>query len=1125
MPARRDLKTICVFGSGPIVIGQAAEFDYSGTQAVKALRKHGYRVVLVNSNPATIMTDPELSDATYVEPLTPDVVARILEKERPDAVLPTVGGQTALNLAMALEKDGTFKRLNIELIGAKADVIDKAENRQRFKQCMDEIGLGSARSFICHSWEEAQKARAVLGLPLVCRPSFTMGGAGGGIAKTDAEWEALAKGGLDASPTTEILVEESLVGWKEYELELMRDKADNVVVVCSIENLDPMGVHTGDSITVAPVQTLSDREYQKLRDAGIAILRAIGVETGGSNVQFAINPKDGRLVVIEMNPRVSRSSALASKATGFPIAKVAALLAVGFTLDEIENDITKKTKAAFEPSIDYVVVKHPRFDFEKFKGAQRNLTTQMKSVGEAMSIGRTFQEAFGKALRSLELGVAGLEHDGITKAGGEPLASSLTRDAVLERIGLPTPERPWLVAEALRRGATREQVAHATGIDPWFVAQIDEIVHEQDRIRRKCLVDETLGTDSGVGKDIPKGAVRGLAALDDDDLWRAKQMGLSDLRLAQLTGASPLEVRERRKSRGVIPSMKRVDTCAGEFEAHTPYLYSTYEKPYERADGTLVFDDEARPSSHAKKVMILGSGPIRIGQGVEFDYCCVQASMALRAAGFETIMVNCNPETVSTDYDTSDRLYFEPLTLEDVLNIVDVEKPWGVIVQFGGQTPLKLSKGLLAAGVNVLGTSPDAIDRAEDRQRSADLVKDLGLRQPPGGTAKSKADAEAMAQSLGFPVLIRPSYVLGGRAMELVHDMAQLKRYLDRAVQASDDKPLLVDRFLDGAIEVDVDVLCDGKRVVIGGIMEHIEEAGIHSGDSACVLPPHTLDIPVVEEIAEAAKRLALELGVRGLMNAQLAVRRNRVFIIEVNPRASRTVPFVSKATGVPLAKLAARLQCGATLDELEAETRAKTGKGLERRMTKQGIGHFAVKEAVLPFIKFPGVDTILGPEMKSTGEVMGIDSDFESAFWKSQLGANLRLPLEGTLFVSVADVDKEAVLLATKRLAWAGFKVIATGGTHRFLEGAGVNAVRVNKVREGSPHILDMLSSGQVQLMINTTVGASSVKDSFALRREALVRGVAYYTTIAAADAASKAIVRVKQGELEVKSLQEHLK
>ena len=1100
MPKRDDLRCICVLGSGPIVIGQAAEFDYSGAQAVKALKACGYRVVLVNSNPATIMTDPELADATYIEPLVPDVVARILEKEKPDAVLPTVGGQTALNLAMALERDGTLQRLGVELIGAQADVIDKAENRQRFKACMDSIGLDSARSFVCHSLDEANNARAQLGLPIVIRPSFTLGGAGGGIAKTDKEFLAIVQGGIDASPTREILVEECLVGWKEYELEVVRDTHDNCIIVCGIENLDPMGVHTGDSITVAPCQTLTDREYQKLRDASIQILRAIGVETGGSNVQFAVNPQDGRVIVIEMNPRVSRSSALASKATGFPIAKIAALLAVGFSLDEIVNDITKKTKAAFEPSIDYVVVKHPRFDFEKFKGAERKLTTQMKSVGEAMSIGRTFREAFGKALRSLELGVFGLEPHGITKAGGAPVeegAEALAK--ILTRMETPCPERPWLVAEALRRGASGADITRRTGIDPWFVAQFEEVLAEETRFAGKTL-----------------------DAVTADEFWDAKQAGLSDPRLAVLLGASPDDVRDRRKALGVTPQMKRVDTCAGEFEAQTPYLYSAYERPFEVLDNGMprdIVDDEARPTDR-RKVMILGGGPIRIGQGIEFDYCCVHAAWALKAAGFETIMVNCNPETVSTDYDTSDRLYFEPLTLEDVLNICDVEKPWGVIVQFGGQTPLKLARGLLAHGIQVLGTPPDAIDRAEDRKRSAELVDKLGLLQPPGGTATSKQDVEDLAIKLGFPVLLRPSYVLGGRAMELVHEVESLRRYLERAVQASEDRPILVDRFLDGAIEVDVDVLCDGRRVVVGGVMQHIEEAGIHSGDSACVLPPHSLDGPVVEEIIDHARRLALELGVSGLMNAQFAVRRNRVFVIEVNPRASRTVPFASKATGLPLAKLAARIQAGASLDELEREM----GRRLDIPMTFEGVGHYAVKEAVMPFIKFPGVDVLLGPEMRSTGEVMGIDRDVELAFAKSQIGASARLPLSGSVFVSVADVDKDAVLPAVKRLAEAGLKVIATGGTWAFLEGGGVKASRINKVREGSPHILESLAGGQVQLVVNTTTGAASVKDSFSLRREALTRGIPYFTTVAAADAASRAIVRLQNAPLEVCSLQEYL-
>jgi carbamoyl-phosphate synthase large subunit len=1098
MPKRTDLKSICVLGSGPIVIGQAAEFDYSGAQAVKALKAHGYRVILVNSNPATIMTDPELADATYIEPLVPDVVARILEKERPDALLPTVGGQTALNLAMALDKDGTLERLGVELIGAKADVIDKAENRQRFKACMDEIGLGSARSVVCHTLDEVKVAAKELGLPIVIRPSFTMGGTGGGIAKTDEELVQIASFGLDASPTHELLIEECLVGWKEMEMEVVRDKADNCIIVCGIENLDPMGVHTGDSITIAPIQTLTDREVQKLRDASIAILRAIGVETGGSNVQFAVNPKDGRVVVIEMNPRVSRSSALASKATGFPIAKVAALCAVGFTLDEIDNDITKKTKAAFEPSIDYVVVKHPRFDFEKFRGAERKLTTQMKSVGEAMAMGRTFAEAFGKALRSLELGVHGLEVEGVKKSGGDSVEGQ-SIDDLLHRMNTPSPERPWLVAEAFRRGASLEAIQQATGIDPWFLTKIQTIVAIEGEV----------------------GARGGLAHVDADLMWKAKQYGLADGRIAMLTGETPIGVREHRKRLGVVPSMKRVDTCAGEFEAHTPYLYSSYERPFLSADASeaVTFDDEARPTDN-QKILILGGGPIRIGQGIEFDYCCVHAAWALKACGFETIMLNCNPETVSTDYDTADRLYFEPLTLEEVLNVVDREKPWGVIVQFGGQTPLKLSRGLLAHGVNVLGTSPDAIDRAEDRKRSAELVETLGLLQPPGGTATSKEQAEALATQLGFPVLIRPSYVLGGRAMELVHDMASLRRYLDRAVMASEDRPILVDRFLDGATEVDVDVLCDGERVVIGGIMQHIEEAGIHSGDSACVLPPHTLDISVVDEIAAISRKIALELGVRGLMNAQYAVRRNRVFVIEVNPRASRTVPFASKATGIPLARIAARIQAGERLDDIERDF----GRPLDRPMTRAGIGHYAVKEAVLPFIKFPGVDVLLGPEMRSTGEVMGIDEDDGVAFWKSQLGASHRLPTTGTAFVSVADVDKEAILPAVRLLKDNGFTILATGGTWRFLAGQGIDAERVNKVREGSPHILERLAAGEVKLVFNTTVGAKSAADSIALRRESLARGLAYYTTVAAADAAARAIDRLRVGGFEVRSLQERL-
>lgn len=1096
MPARQDLATICVLGSGPIVIGQAAEFDYSGVQAVKALRSEGYRVVLVNSNPATIMTDPKVADATYIEPLTVDVVTKVLEKEKPDALLPTVGGQTALNLAIDLAKAGVLERLGVELIGAKPEVIDRAENRQLFKEVMDEIGLGSARSLICHSLDDVDKAREQFGLPLVIRPSFTLGGSGGGIAHTVEELRTIATSGLDQSPTNEILIEESLLGWKEYELELMRDRNDNVVVVCSIENLDPMGVHTGDSITIAPAQTLTDREYQRMRDAGIAILRAIGVETGGSNVQFALNPKDGRLVVIEMNPRVSRSSALASKATGFPIAKVAAKLAVGMTLDEIVNDITQKTKAAFEPSIDYVVVKAPRFAFEKFRGAARTLTTQMKSVGEAMAIGRTFCESFGKALRSLELGAIGLNDSGVAKAGGDPLLQGATKEEVLERTKTPAPERPWLVAGAMRRGATDEELFAATSIDPWFLAQMRRMVDVQTEIANAGGVD----------------------AIDADLFWRAKMLGTSDVAIADACSSDEGTVRARRISLGVKPVMKRVDTCAGEFEAHTPYLYSAYERGrFLLQSGSVVEQApacEAKPTD-ARKVVILGGGPIRIGQGVEFDTCCVHAAQTLSGEGFESIMVNCNPETVSTDYDTSDRLYFEPLTLEDVQNILDVEAPEGVIVQFGGQTPLKLSHGLLEGGATILGTSPDAIDRAEDRGRSTALVEKLGLKQPPGGTATSLEEAEAVAAKLGFPVMLRPSYVLGGRAMERVHDVEGLRRYLETAAVASEDKPVLLDRFLDGAIEVDVDVVCDGTEALVGGIMQHIEEAGVHSGDSACVLPPHTLAESVVDEIADSARKLALELGVVGLMNAQFAVKGDEVFVIEVNPRASRTVPFVSKAVGLPLATIATRAMVGRVLSSQE---------GAKEPSLRGPAQHYAVKEAVLPFLKFDGVDTILGPEMRSTGEAMGIDADVDHAFAKAQLGAGTPLPMAGKVFISLADMDKEAGLGAAKDLAGQGFNLVATSGTASFLEDKGLEVERVRKVREGSPHILDALASGDIAMVINTTVGAASIADSYSLRREALVRGVPYYTTIAAANAVARAIAALKAGDLRVRSLQEFL-
>jgi carbamoyl-phosphate synthase large subunit len=1096
MPARTDLETICVLGSGPIVIGQAAEFDYSGMQAVKALKKEGYRVVLINSNPATIMTDPEVADATYLEPMAPEVVAQILEQEKPDAVLPTVGGQTALNLAMDLAKDGTLERLGVELIGAQPDVIDRAENRELFKAAMDEIGLGSARSAVVHSVEEAVACIDTLGLPLVIRPSFTLGGSGGGIAHSVDELRGIVEHGIELSPTNEVLIEESLLGWKEYELELMRDKNDNVVIVCPIENLDPMGVHTGDSITVAPSMTLTDREYQIMRDAGIAILRKIGVETGGSNVQFSVNPRDGRLVVIEMNPRVSRSSALASKATGFPIAKVAAMLAIGYTLDEIVNDITQKTKAAFEPSIDYVVVKCPRFAFEKFEGAEARLTTQMKSVGEAMAIGRTFQESLGKALRSLELGAVGLEAEGAEKAGGAPLPGD--DEALLERVKIAAPDRIWGVVELLRRGVSQDKVFEATAIDPWFLAQLQGIV------------------------DVER-AVQG-GELDAEALWAAKQAGLSDRRIAQLRGVPEAEVRKTRKAAGVVPVMKRVDTCAGEFEAHTPYLYKTYERPTFVVSDSGEFEErtacEARPTDN-KKVMILGGGPIRIGQGIEFDYCCVHAALAVKAAGLESIMVNCNPETVSTDYDTADRLYFEPLTLEDVLDVCDREDPWGVIVQFGGQTPLKLAHGLLENGVRILGTPVDAIDRAEDRGRSTELVEKLGLLQPPGGTATSMDEAVALARRVGYPVMLRPSYVLGGRAMQTVHDEEGLRSYLTHAVRASEGTPVLVDRFLDGAIEVDVDVVSDGERAVIGGVMEHIEQAGVHSGDSACVLPPHSLGRAVVDEICDASIALALELGVVGLMNVQFAVRRNRVYVIEVNPRASRTVPFASKATGLALAPVATRAMMEQGLIEQEVR---------EPAILRGRARHFAVKEVVLPFLKFPGVDTLLGPEMRSTGEVMGLHETFEGAFHKAALGAGTELPnpkqetRAGRVFFSVADVDKDRSIDAAARLVELGFEVLATGGTHRFLAGQGVDTTRVNKVLEGSPHIVDEIEAGGVDLIVNTTVGKQAIADSKTIRAAALQKGVPCYTTVEAGEAAGRAIERALRGALAVRPLQSYL-
>jgi carbamoyl-phosphate synthase large subunit len=1075
MPKRTDIQSICIIGAGPIVIGQACEFDYSGVQACKALREEGYRVVLVNSNPATIMTDPELADATYIEPITPATVARILEKERPDALLPTMGGQTALNTAMALSRDGTLKRLGVELIGAREEVIAKAEDRLLFREAMDRIGLESPRSRLVRSFDEALEALDHVGLPAIIRPSFTLAGTGGGVAYNRVEFEDIVRGGLRASPTHEVLIEESVLGWKEYEMEVVRDGADNCIIICSIENIDPMGVHTGDSVTVAPALTLTDKEYQLMRNASIAVLREIGVDTGGSNVQFAVNPENGRLVVIEMNPRVSRSSALASKATGFPIAKVAAKLAVGYTLDELDNDITGVTPASFEPTIDYVVTKMPRFTFEKFPGAEPLLTTSMKSVGEAMSIGRTFQESIQKALRSMETGLTGFNEVGI--GDGDPLAMR----AALAR---PTPDRLLVIAQALRQGMSVTEIHAACKYDPWFIEQIRGIVEAETRVR----------TDG-----LPTGA-QGWLAL--------KSMGFADARLAELTGLTEAEVAQARRAAGVRPVYKRIDTCAAEFPSRTPYMYSTYEN-----DGTGMSDCESDPSDR-RKVVILGGGPNRIGQGIEFDYCCVHAAYALREAGIETIMVNCNPETVSTDYDTSDRLYFEPLTAEDVIELVRVEQSrgtvLGVIVQFGGQTPLKLAPHLEAAGIPILGTSPDAIDLAEDRERFQKLLHELGLRQPANGLARSVEEAEQVAASIGFPVVIRPSYVLGGRAMEIVRDLAGLRRYMATAVKVSGRNPVLIDGYLQDAIEVDVDAVADGKEVHVAGIMEHIEEAGIHSGDSACALPPHSLRPETVEEITRQATALARALDVVGLMNVQFAVKDGTVYILEVNPRASRTVPFVAKATGTPIAKIAARIMAGESLADFT--------------LNGPFPGHTAVKEAVFPFARFPGVDILLGPEMKSTGEVMGLDRDFGRAFAKSQLGAGVALPLEGTVFISVRDRDKAAVLPAARKLIEMGFRIVATEGTAKSFEENGVACTRINKVLEGQPHIVDAMINGEVQLVFNTTEGAQALSDSFSLRRTALVNNIPYYTTVAGARAAVEAIAALRSGSLEVAPLQSYL-
>jgi len=1099
MPKRTDISTILIIGAGPIVIGQACEFDYSGTQACKALKAEGYRVVLVNSNPATIMTDPDLADATYIEPITPEIVTQIIEKERyaiPGgfALLPTMGGQTALNTALSLRKMGTLEKFDVTMIGATADAIDKAEDRKLFREAMHKIGLETPRSHQVKTLIQALEALEDIGLPAIIRPSFTLGGTGGGIAYNKAEFIEIVERGIDASPTSEVLIEESVLGWKEFEMEVVRDKKDNCIIICSIENLDPMGVHTGDSITIAPALTLTDKEYQIMRDASIAVLREIGVETGGSNVQFAVNPEDGRLVIIEMNPRVSRSSALASKATGFPIAKVAAKLAVGYTLDEIANDITGgATPASFEPTIDYIVTKIPRFAFEKFPGAEPILTTSMKSVGEAMAIGRTFQESLQKALRSLETGLTGL--DEITIPG---LGQGDDKSAIRAALGTPTPDRLLAVAQAMRLGMSDTEIHTACRIDPWFLAQIRGIVETEAEIRLKGLPGKA-------------GALR-----------RLKAKGFSDARLAKLTGETAAAVTQKRRSLSVRPVFKRIDTCAAEFASPTAYMYSTYDVPFA---GRAV--DEAAPSDK-KKVIILGGGPNRIGQGIEFDYCCCHAAFALKDVGYETIMVNCNPETVSTDYDTANRLYFEPLTDEDVLEIIDTERSngtlHGVIVQFGGQTPLKLAEPLEHANVPILGTSPDAIDLAEDRDRFKQLLDRLKLRQPKSGIATSPDKARAIAEAIGYPIVIRPSYVLGGRGMEIVYDSAQIDRYLVRLTSdldrpselaVSDRRPLLIDRYLTDAIEVDVDCLADGKDTYIAGIMEHIEEAGIHSGDSACSLPPHNLSAAVIAELDRQTRALALALKVGGLMNVQYAIKDGVIYVLEVNPRASRTVPFVAKVIGLPVAKIAARIMAGETL---------KSFKLKPQNFAPGAAKHVGVKEAVFPFARFgPAVDTVLGPEMKSTGEVMGIARDYNVAFVKSQLGGGSRLPKTGTVFVSVKDADKVRILEATRLLSGLGFKILATSGTQRYLAEQGVAAVKINKVAEGRPHIVDAIKNGEVQLVFNTTEGATALADSRSLRRAALLHKVPYYTTLSGAVAAAQGIKAYLGGDLEVRALQSY--
>ncbi|MEM9084839.1 MAG: carbamoyl-phosphate synthase large subunit [Pseudomonadota bacterium] len=1105
MPKRTDIQSILVIGAGPIIIGQACEFDYSGTQAIKALKEDGYRVILVNSNPATIMTDPEFADRTYVEPITPEIVAKIIAKEKPDALLPTMGGQTALNCALKLDEMGVLAEHGVEMIGAKADAIDKAENRQRFRDAMDAIGLESPRSGIANTLDEARAVLEHTGLPAVIRPSFTLGGTGGGVAYNTQEFDRIVSEGLAASPTTEVLIDESLLGWKEYEMEVVRDRADNAIIICAIENVDPMGVHTGDSITVAPALTLTDKEYQIMRSASIAVLREIGVETGGSNVQFAVNPKDGRLVVIEMNPRVSRSSALASKATGFPIARVAAKLAVGYTLDEITNEITGATPASFEPTIDYVVTKIPRFAFEKFKGSEASLSTAMKSVGEVMAIGRNFQESLQKALRGLETGLDGFNR--VVELEG------VARDVITAALSRRTPDRILKIAQAFREGLTLDEINAVTSFDPWFLRQIEQIIEAENQVQANGLPTEAaaLRRLKAMGfsdKRLATLAVRSVGVKDGLAETQARRSGLLHDALQAMAGATSAdEVRALRHKLGVVPVFKRIDSCAAEFEAVTPYMYSTYEAP---SFGEP--ECEAAPSDR-EKIVILGGGPNRIGQGIEFDYCCVHACFALAEQGYETIMVNCNPETVSTDYDTSDRLYFEPLTAEDVLEILRVEQQSGtlkgVIVQFGGQTPLKLAQALEDAGIPILGTSPDAIDHAEDRERFARLVNKLRLKQPDNGIAYTRDEAAAVAARIGYPVLLRPSFVLGGRAMEIVDSEAQLDDYIKTAVNVSGDSPVLVDQYLRDAIECDVDALCDGHDVRIAGVMQHIEEAGVHSGDSACTLPPYSLPADIIEEMERQADALARALQVRGLMNVQFAVKDGEVYLIEVNPRASRTVPFVAKAIGQPVAKIAARVMAGEKLAGFEP--------------FKRDLNYMAIKEAVFPFGRFPGSDPVLTPEMKSTGEVMGVDKTFEAAFLKSQIGAGMDLPREGTVFVSVKNSDKSVIVPAVRELLEHGFAVIATSGTQRYLAEQGLAVEQVNKVAEGQPHIVDKIIDGEVALIFNTTEGWQSLLDSKSIRATALEKKVPYYTTAAASRAAAAAIAAIAPDQLEVRPLQDY--